>query len=231
MLPEMSRTRTMSMPSVLILLSLRPNCGRANAATTNRSVAPRNRSNNAGPSAAQRDDNDRAVATEENFKPPCRAKRCSHQSHSGSTSKKSKNHGLANFMLVRPPPAPGVAYRAQTSRLPPVPAACPIAPDDVARILRGQIPVGMRRVNPCVPGPTYCLVKLRTETPPLSALAHASRSVLRGSDGRCPRVGCKTLPRADFPRATAGARESRVRKASAGEEHWLRRLAASASTT
>src|SRR5437762_11938819 len=147
MLPEMSRTRTMSMPSVLILLSLRPNCGRASAATTSNSVAPRNRSNSAGPSADQKDDNDRAVVTEENFKPPRRAKRCSHQNQRGITSKNSKNHGLANFMRTRPPPAPAVAYQAQTSQQPPMPAAYRLLPGDAAQISQGRIPAGRRRAN------------------------------------------------------------------------------------
>ena len=76
------------MPSVLTLLSLRPNCGRASAATNNASVAPRNTSNSDGPSADQSDDNDRAGATEENLSPPRWAERRSHHSHAGNTNSK-----------------------------------------------------------------------------------------------------------------------------------------------
>src|ERR1051326_1591591 len=120
MLPEMSTTNTMSMPSVLTLLSLRPNCGPASAATNRTSVAPRNTSKSDGPSADQTDDNDCAVATEENLSPPPRATRRSHHSHSGSASTSNSNHGFANLIalvavkLLRGPPR---HYREWDSRL------------------------------------------------------------------------------------------------------------------
>src|SRR5579862_6626911 len=211
MLPEMSTTRTMSMPSVRILVSLRPICGRASAAMKSRSVAPRKNSRIAGPSVDQNEDNERAVATEEYFSPPCCDRRRSHQSQSGMTSSKSRNHGLANFMWLPLSPARRVACRGQIFRQLRARAVCRIDLADGARILRGQILEGMHRAGLCGPGPVYGPGPLRREIPRWCAREHEDGIGLRDNDGRCRKDGCRILLPVDSVHVNVAIRESPVR--------------------
>ncbi len=103
MLPDTSTARTISIPSVLTRVSLRPSCGRARAMINRTSAATRSVSRNPGPSRVQKETRPRPAATEEYWIPPPPPRRCSHQSQSGTRMSRIRNHGCCSLTCWPPP--------------------------------------------------------------------------------------------------------------------------------